>query len=268
MFIQKEKDNLIYLQFEQMQQFGFQVIFTTRIGGFSQKPYDTLNLGLHTAEQDKTVIKNRKKLYGVLDYKSEDIVYGEQIHSNNIKVVTPDDKGKGVWDHKKAVQNMDGLIATDSKIILGGHFADCVPIYILDKKKGSFSLVHAGWQGTYKKILAKAINFFKDGFDSSLENLIVILGPSISGQNYEVGSDLIDKFKEKFDFPSSYFTKINNNFFLDIKEVNKMIALQKGIKKENIFISNLCTFNNEKLFYSYRRDQGKTGRMAAFISRI
>ena len=55
---------------------------------------------------------------------------------------------------------------------------------------------------------------------------------------------------------------------MDIKEVNKMIALQKGIKKENIFISNLSTFNNEKLFYSYRRDQGKTGRMAAFISRI
>ncbi len=268
MFIQKEKDNLIYLQFDQMKQYGFQVIFTTRIGGFSKKPYDTLNLGLHTAEQDNIVIKNRKKLYKVLNYKSENIIYGEQIHSNNIKVVTAGDKGKGVWDHAKTVPKMDGLIATDSKIILGGHFADCVPIYILDKKKGNFSLVHAGWKGTYKKILAKAINFFKKGLGSSLENLIVILGPSISGQKYEVGSDLIDKFKEEFDFPSSYFMKINNNFFLDIKEVNKMIALQKGIKKENIFISNLCTYNDEKLFYSYRRDQGKTGRMAAFISRI
>jgi len=268
MFNKKEKENLIYLEFTELKQYGFRVIFTTRIGGFSQKPYDSLNLGLHTDDKKENVLKNRKKLYRILNFNPHNLIYAEQTHSNNIKLVNLDDKGKGVMDQLTAVNDKDGLISTDQNMVLGGHFADCVPIYIMDKSKGFFSLVHSGWKGTYQQILSKTINFFIDNLDSSIKDILVVMGPAISGQNYEVSFDLIEKFKNNFDLPLTYINESEDSYFLDLKELNKLIALQNGIIENNIYISKLCTFNEEKLFYSYRRDQRKTGRMAAFISRF
>jgi len=266
MFIKKVKEGLTYLEFERLKQYGFEVIFTTRLGGFSIPPYESLNLGLHTDDKKENVLKNREKVYDILNFNPKNIIYAEQIHSNDIRLVTTDDKGKGIRDHNNSIKNMDGLIATKKDMILGGHFADCVPIYIMDKDKGYFSLIHSGWKGTYQEILTKTLNFFKDSLASKDEDLLVVLGPSISKNNYEVGFDLINKFKEKFAFPPSYFEQIDNNYFLDLKELNRLIALENGILNKNLFVSKLCTYKNKNLFYSYRRDQGKTGRMAAFIS--
>lgn len=266
MFEIKEKNNLKYLKLKKLEEYGFHVIFSTRIGGYSNPPYESLNLGFHTKDKNKLVRKNREKFYKSLNLSPNNIIFAEQIHSNNIKLVDSNDKGSGVYNHNSSLRNIDGLISTDNSIILGGLFADCIPIYIMDKSQGYFALIHAGWKGTFKNILLETINYFKFNLDCESNDLLVVMGPSISGNNYEVKYNLINKFNKEFDKTVNYYYKNNNSYWLDLKKLNKAIALDNGVKSENLYISKLCTFNREKLFYSYRRDSGKTGRMAAFLT--
>lgn len=266
MFKIKKNNDLEYLKLIQLEEYGFHVIFTTRIGGYSKPPYESLNLGFHTEDDNILVRKNREKTFRSLNLSSEDIIFADQIHSNNIKLVDNNDKGSGVYSYDSSLQNIDGLISTDNSIILGGLFADCIPLYVMDKTQGYFALIHAGWKGTYKNILLKTINFFKNKLKSELKDLLVVMGPSISIKNYEVSFDLIKKFKEKFDPSWNYHKQFNNSYKLDLKKLNKSIALNNGIKNENLYISKLCTCNSKNLFYSYRRDFGNTGRMAAFLT--
>lgn len=266
MFEINKQNNLKYLKLNPLQEYGFQVIFTTRVGGYSKPPYENLNLGFHTDDKNKIVKKNRGKTYRSLNLSPDDIIFAEQIHSNNIKLVDINDKGSGGYNYNSSIKNMDGLISTDNSIILGGLFADCIPIYVMDKNRGYFALIHAGWKGTYNNILLETINFFKYNLGSELKDLLIVMGPSISEENYEVKYDLIKKFKAKYNTTLNYYRKNNNSYWLNLKKLNKAIALDNGIKKENLYISQLCTFNRKKLFYSHRRDSGKTGRMAAFLT--
>jgi len=266
MFEIKQNNELKYLKLNELEEYGFHVMFSTRIGGFSKPPYESLNLGFHTSDENNLIRKNREKIYKSLNLSADNIIFAEQIHSNNIKLVDNSDKGSGVYNYSSSIKNIDGLISTDSSIILGGLFADCVPIYIMDKSQGYFALIHAGWKGTFNNILLETLNFFKYNLKSAVKDLLIVMGPSIAQNNYEVSFDLIKKFKDKFDSDLKYYIKRNNNYWLDLKKLNKSIALDNGIKKENIYISKLCTFERENLFYSYRRDSGTTGRMAAFIT--
>jgi len=101
----------------------------------------------------------------------------------------------------------------------------------------------------------------------TVNNIVIIIGPSISKDAYEIDHDLAIKFKGKFNFNNQYITKNGEKYYLDLKELNKHIALKYGIKKKNIFKTDFCTYKEKNLFYSYRRDEGKTGRMAALITR-
>jgi len=267
MFKLIRKNNLQYLENKILKSLGFEAIFTTRIGGYSKSPYDELNLGFHTNDDNNLVLKNRKKLFETLNYNPNDIIFSKQVHSNNIKYVNNKDKFKGVFSYETSIPQIDGMVATEKSIILGGLFADCVPIYIVDKDKGYFSLIHSGWKGTFSNIMSITLNYFIDELKSNINNLIIIIGPSISKDAYEIDHDLAIKFKSKFDFNNQYITKNGDKYFLDLKELNKHIALKYGIENKNIFKTDFCTSKEKKLFYSYRRDEGKTGRMAALITR-
>ncbi|MCF8000948.1 MAG: peptidoglycan editing factor PgeF [Halanaerobiales bacterium] len=266
MFEIKQNNDLKYLKLNKLEEYGFKVIFSTRIGGYSKPPFESLNLGFHTEDKNEIIRKNRVKTYENLNLTPDNIIFAEQIHSNNIKLVNSSDKGSGVYNYSSSLKNIDGLISTDKSIILGGLFADCVPIYIMDKTQGYFALIHAGWKGTYNNILLETINFFKYNLKSSVQDLLIAMGPSIAPNNYEVSFELIKKFKDKFDSTLKYYIKRKSSYWLDLKKLNKSIALDNGIKNENLYISKSCTFENEKLFYSYRRDSGTTGRMAAFLT--
>jgi YfiH family protein len=266
MFEIKQKGELKYLKLNILEDYGFQVIFSTRIGGYSYFPYESLNLGFHTEDKNNLVRENREKIYKSLNLSPDDIIFAEQIHSNNIKLVDSNDKRSGVYNYDSSLKNIDGLISTDNSIVLGGLFADCVPIYIMDKSQGYFALIHAGWKGTFYNILKETINYFKFELESTAKDLMIVMGPSIAGNNYEVSFDLIKKFKNKFEYNSKYYIKSNNSYWLDLKRLNKAISLDNGIKNENLYISKLCTYDRKNLFYSYRRDSGTTGRMAAFLT--
>ena len=170
-----------------------------------------------------------------------------QIHSNTVTYIS---KGG-------SYSKTDGLITDNNEIILSLQTADCVPIFLFDKKNNVKGLIHSGWKGTKDKIINNAINLMlcKGSLES---NILVVLGASIHKCCYEVGEEILNYFDEQ----STY--RINNKFYLSLQEQILIDLSKLYISEKNIFIDKKCTFMDNKL-NSYRRDGKSAGRMISLL---
>lgn len=240
-------------------------LFTTRIGGVSKGKYESLNFGFNTKDLYNNIIDNYNIVTKYFGTTLDNIVLSDQVHKTNILYVTNNDKGKGIT-RVKDYKEIDGLITDKEDILLSTIYADCVPIFFLDTENKAVGLAHAGWRGTVNRIASKMIDRFIFLFNSNPKNILVGIGPSIGVCCYEVGFDVYREFNKNFLDTSQFISLVGREKYkLDLKIANKIVLKEKGIKDENITVSNLCTYCNDKMFYSYRRDKGETGRMGAFI---
>ncbi|AOT68450.1 peptidoglycan editing factor PgeF [Geosporobacter ferrireducens] len=239
--------------------------FASRIGGVSKKPYSSLNLGVKTADSRANIQKNYELLFKAINIPIENSVLSDQVHKDNIKIITTADRGKGIIRDSNIFE-VDGMITNEKGIALVTHYADCVPIYLLDPVNKVIGLVHAGWKGTVLRIAQKAILKMQESFGTEPKNCLAAIGPSIGKCCYEVDEPVINKFNQNFTNLSKYvFFKENNRYNLDLWEANKNQLEEIGILQRNIIISNLCTHCNNHLFFSHRSEEGITGRMAAVL---
>ena len=171
-----------------------------------------------------------------------------QTHSNNVKYI----KKSGLYN------NIDGLVThIDNNIYLMIQTADCMPIFMIDNIKGMIGLVHSGWKGTSNSIILSAISIFSN-YDSRIDDIEIYIGPSIKSCCYEIKYDVAKYFNPKF------IIKNNQKSFLDLEKKVRYDLSEVGVKSSNIFISDICTYEN-KNFCSYRRDNDKSGRMYSII---
>ncbi|WP_077622095.1 peptidoglycan editing factor PgeF [Sediminibacillus massiliensis] len=242
---------------------GIKAGITTRNGGFSNYPFDTFNMGLHVEDEQQTVISNREKLAEILNFPLGDWVSGQQIHETNVAVVTEEDKGKGSRKMGDALSGFDGLITNQSGILCTAFFADCVPLFFFHPSSGWMGIAHAGWRGTVNRMGEKMVCEFKNqGLDIS--QLLVAIGPCISQTKYEVDDRILNEI------PAGLTEQVvqqvgDGRGLLDLRKTNYEIFLQSGLKKENIQVTEYCTYRDDQLFFSHRRDKGSTGRMLGFI---
>jgi len=260
-------ENIFYYTISNFDKYDFlKYCFTTRIGGVSQSPYNSLNLGLNTDDKPENVYDNYKIICDELNIEIEDLVFSDQVHSDKVLIIDESYKCQGKIFHKK-LNNVDGLITNKSTIALVTLYADCVPLIILDPIKKVVGLSHAGWKGTVKKIGRKTIELIIKEYHSLPQDLLIGIGPSIGKCCYEVNEDVIKQFKKVFK-NSDFIHKKNGKYFLDLWKANKNSLLEVGVKESNIIISEICTQCNNKLLFSHRGDKGNTGRMAAIIQLI
>ncbi len=239
---------------------------TTKNEGNSLGAYSSQNMGLHVGDQIEHVIKNRTKLSNILDFPLEHWVGAEQTHGNNIKVVSEVDKGNGVTNYKESIKDTDGFITSESGILLTMCYADCVPIYYLDRSSKKIGVAHAGWKGTVSEIAVKMVQMFEHT-GSLLKDIEVVIGPSICGQCYVVDDRVVDKVKKILEVQTEkpYNLIKEGQYHLDLKQLNQLVLRQYGLATQQIKISELCSSCEEKVFFSHRRDKGTTGRMLSFI---
>lgn len=222
--------------------------FSTKIGGYSEGDFD-LNLSISVGDDPVNVAKNRKIFFDELGIKEEQVTFQKQIHSANINY----SPNPGHFD------DSDAIFTDQKNNFLAISVADCIPVFLFDKKKKVVAGIHSGWKGTKEKIVSKTILMLKDKFSSDPKDIIAFIGPGISGEKYEVGREVAEHFEEEFK------TKGNNNkYYLDLKKNNLHQLLAVGVNEENIEISELCTFS-EKDLHSYRRDGTGSGRMFGII---
>lgn len=250
-----------YLTIPKWSELGVKAVFSTRKAGVSKGLYSSLNMALHVNDQPEEVLRNRKIFLTELGHSPENCVAGEQIHGIGVVSVTAKDKGLGMWEMKDAIPQCDGMV-TGEKIGLFSFYADCVPLYFCNPPTGIVGLAHAGWKGTYKKIVKEVLTKIKSA-GGLPEDCLAAIGPCIGACCYRVGENVASIFREIFN--NSVLIEISKGeYLLDLVEANRMLLLAEGIPPENISIAGMCTACHSDLFYSYRRE-GITGRMAAFI---
>ncbi len=236
------------------------VVFTTRVGGVSQPPFNSLNLGLNLGDYDDRVLKNRHILATALGLEVKKFTFAQQVHGDRILNVDESQVGSGSDNFSSSLPATDGLITKLRKTPLVLLYADCLPVVVIGLKH--VAVIHAGWRGLMNGIIIKAVSWLADLDKCPLTRLKVILGPSIRGCCYEIGASRLQDFKSRF--PKFEFL---SSAHLDLAVLARHSLVQLGLEPGNIKDIGLCTHCHPKLFYSYRRSH-QTGRQAALVAKF
>ena len=251
-----------------LEQDGFTNAFSTRLGGVSPMPQAALNLAGFNEDEAENIYENRRRFLRLFD--GDWTLTGcWQIHSADVRIV----HGEQDAQQKPGVlgdeQYCDALVSDTPKILLAVKTADCVPILIGDPKTGAFAAVHAGWRGTSASIVLAAIKQLQSEYGARAEDLRAAIGPAANNCCYEVGSEVIDRFKEFFPQSDHLFTPTREGHArIDLQSANRDQLVAAGISPERIHIAPLCTMDRTDLFFSYRREKGVHGRVGRLMSVI
>lgn len=260
--------NITYLQYNHLRQHSKLLHFvSTRKGGTSSAPGQGLNVGFHVNDAPENVIKNREILAQALGISPQSFCFLKQVHSCKVAVVGKQDQGKGTNTYEDGIANTDALVSNETGICLNVLSADCVCVLFYDPVHQAIGAAHSGWKGTVKKIAAETVKTMQKEFGSQPQDILVGIGPGISPEVYEVGEEVENAVKEAFgtlegmiSYPPNT-SKAHFNLWAAIEHS----LIEIGVQAQHIEQSQMCTYNNSDLFYSYRRDKGKTGRFASGI---
>jgi YfiH family protein len=225
-------------------------VTTTRAGGASAPPFDTFNLGDHVGDDPAAVAANRKRLGAAIGLGDDGVVWMDQVHGDH--VVTVDGPVDGVVD------NTDGLVTTTPRLALAVVTADCVPVLMADARAGVVAAVHAGRVGAQKGVVARAVEAML-GLGAHAEDISVLLGPAVSGRNYEVPAEMAAEVETVL--PGSRTTTSRGTPGLDLRAGIARQLTTLGVTA--IDVDPRCTVEDQTLF-SHRRDN-PTGRLASLV---
>ncbi len=222
---------------------ALRVCFTTRGGGVSKPPFDSLNLGSHVGDSRTDVLENRRRLKKTLGIGANRVARGGQVHGTEIAFV----KRGGT------IEDTDGFITGSRGLALAINSADCFPLVIHSPSEMVLAAIHVGRSGAAGGIIGKAFGLLYDRCRIDPDNTVAICGPGICPRCYEVGRDAA------MGFPAYARKRRANGWHLDLPRFIRTETERAGVRPANFFDAGLCTACGSDLF-SYRRDGGRTGR--------
>lgn len=224
---------------------------STRLGGISLSPYQSLNLGLFTKDNPENISENRKRFFSSLQICEEQTAGSYQVHQNQVKMV----------ERSGQIEGYDALVTNKKALYLTVTIADCVPVLIYDPAQQAVAAVHAGWRGTVAQILPLTLKTMADHYGTKAEDCLAFIGTCIDGNSYEVGLEVANHFS----VDQKRWDETRQKFFVDLKKANQDQLLSNGVQSKNIEISPFSTVLNNETFFSHRFEKGTTGRMLAVI---
>lgn len=253
--------------------------FSTRHGGVSSLDgQQVLNLSFTDWDTRENVARNRSVFLSTIGGESLTLVAVKQIHSAVIQCFAGE---------PEAVRTGDASSTAAAGLLLAIQTADCVPILLVDPRKRAVAAIHAGWRGTLARITQKAAGTMQREFASRPADILAAIGPSIGPCCYEVGAELVTQFSSQFADASDYFDEARTgeepnplqwlNMYppghqpppkavhLDLRTANRSQLLAAGLRGQNIFASDLCTGCRPDLFFSYRKEGQRSGRLLSVV---
>ena len=269
-FYWREVDGVRALVCAPFEDDGFTTGFSTRFGGVSPMPDKALNLAGFNDDAAENILENRRrflKLFGG----TWNLAGCWQMHGTDVRVVRDATEARPPEHAIGETIYCDAVISNAPQVLAAVKTADCVPILIGDPKTGSFAAVHAGWRGTYAGIALYALERLTNDYQAQPENCRVAIGPAAAACCYEVGSEVVGGFKERFPTAENLFTPTRDGHArIDLLKANTDQLIAAGVKDERIHTAPLCTMCRTDLFFSYRREKqmyGKIGRLMAVVGR-
>jgi YfiH family protein len=267
-FYWRERDGVRALICAPLEDDGFTNAFSTRLGGVSPMPQDALSLAGFNEDDAENIYENRRRFLKL--FEGDWTLTGcWQTHSADVRVVHSEHEAQPRPGVLGDDQYCDALVSNTPKILLAVKTADCVPVLIGDPKTGAFAAVHAGWRGTSASIVARAIERLQKEYGARCENLRAAIGPAANVCCYEVGSEVINLFKERFPQSEDLFVPTRDGHArIDLQKANRDQLIGAGLSPERIHIAPLCTMDRNDLFFSYRREKQIHGRVGRLMSVI
>lgn len=257
-----KQGKLSYLQPEWPATSGVVAGFTIRNGGASRAPYNSLNLGYNTGDQVPQVEANRATLARAFALQPHLLLTVQQVHGSEILVVNESNPD---LSHFLRVES-DAIITNQRGIMLGILVADCYPVLLFDPDGPAAGVVHVGWRGAAAGLIGQTVAAMTAMFGSRPERLRAAVGPGIGAHSYEVDRPVRDAFRAG----SGHWDRIASesrlgHWQLDL-QLSCLLQLEgAGIARSAVDVVEQCTCCNRETFFSYRRDQGRTGRQMGFV---
>lgn len=240
----------------------FQAI-TTRIGGVSPPPFDSLNLDVNGGDSPENVMENYQLLSNALGFELDTLVTCKQVHGDRVIEVRREDRMNCSFLHCR--EEADAMVTRDPGLFLMVRIADCIPVMFFDPCKKVVGIAHIGWRGALKKIAMKTGKFLIDKYNSDPATILTGIGPCIAPCCYEVDKKVGSLFRKSFSYGDTLIEKRGGRSFLNLWEANRRQLMETGIREENIELANLCTSCHSHIFFSHRKEKGRTGRFCALI---
>ncbi len=244
--------------------------FSTRNGGVSEPPYDTLNLSFSMGDDPEKVRKNYEIWCGSLGVDTRSTVLLGQTHSDHVLRVGRADCGRGLY--RDRIPDTDAMVTDEPGVALVTGHADCVPVYLYDPVRQAIGLAHAGWRGTVAEIAGKTVRKMTEEFGTDPANLCAMIGPCISMRYFECDRDVIDAIKAmSFDVLGTggedvwYYDENAGKYHVSLSMVNRLVLEAAGVPADHIDLRDTCTYAHPELYFSHRRDGMARGGQQALL---
>ncbi len=193
------------------------------------------------------------------------LAFAQQKHTNNVEVVSEDIIADDDGNAYHQFPETDSLVTQHTGVVLAIMTADCAPVFLVDPVKKVIGLTHAGWKGTFARIVENTVQHMRS-LGSRPKDILAWVGPMAGSCCYEVSEELIEKFRTEFSaWPAAV---IHQGRYLDLVAINCLQLENSGVLPGNVHLSNLCTIHHADKFYSYRADNGTHGRIISAMVMI
>ena len=239
--------------------------FSTRKGGVSLPPWDSLNLGPSRGDAPEAVEENYRRFCGAVELDENRVVLSKQVHETTIRVCTAADAGKGLW----AVRDYtaDALITNEPGLPLTVFSADCGILLLYDPAANAVGGIHAGWRGCAGGIVEKTVREMGRIYGSRPENLLAAIGPCIGPCCFETDADVPEAMTAALGTEAApYLERRGPKWHVDLAGLNRQWLLRAGVLPEHIDTCGLCTACRPDLFWSHRKMGEARGVQCAMIA--
>lgn len=250
-------EGVVYYVSPLLERIGVPHAFSTRLGGISAKPFDSLNLGNpsdNTRHDDPDrIAENYARLRRAMACQDRTWCFVRQVHGGEcLRAVAGE-----VFENGRCA---DAMICDDAAKLLSIRVADCVPILIASRDGQTVAAIHAGWRGIVAQVIGRTVEHLRG------RALVAAIGPCIGFDNFEVGTEVLEAFARLFSDDPPLRRASNGKGQVDLREAAARQLIASGISRQAIDSTDRCTFRHAEEFFSHRRDHGVTGRMAAVIA--
>lgn len=239
--------------------------FSTRVGGVSKPPYDSLNLGPDRGDPTGAVVENSRRFCAAIGTTAESLVLSAQVHETTVRAVTEADRGKGLFRPRD--YTADALVTNVKGLSLAVFSADCGNLLLWDEKNGAVGAIHAGWRGCAAGIVEKTVCEMTHLYGTRPEDLFAALGPCIGPCCFETDEDVPCAMLDALGGDAAmYLTRAGQKWHVDLAGLNELWLLRAGVDGDRIAVSGLCTACHPPLFWSHRKMGTARGLQSAVIA--
>ena len=240
---------------------GMMAFSSTRHGGVGKGNYASFNINYYCGDNPEDIETNREALCQLLGVDRFHLVYPHQVHGDKVMII--DSQWLELLSPAEkffSLEGKDAVMTNLAGVCIGVSTADCIPVLLYDAVHHACCAVHAGWRGTAKRIVQKAVVSMAQAYGTSSLQLQTVIGPGISMECFEVGDEVYEQF-EQADFDMSLIAKKYKKWHIDLWMCNRIQLLEMGVPEAKINIAGICTYTHCQDFFSARRMGINSGRI-------